>query len=112
MATASASMAPFASSSSPGSSRSKRTRHYQPDGAGSGPRRFLLKAGISHNLKTSMLKRISIGLGAILLVASVAVVIWLGSFNKGSHPRPEDPSQTFVFFALSILIFILMMGLG
>ena len=59
-----------------------------------------------------MLKRISIGLGAILLVASVAVVIWLGSFNKGSHPRPEDPSQTFVFIALTILIIILMMGLG
>jgi PAS domain S-box-containing protein len=59
-----------------------------------------------------MLKRISIGLGAILLVASISVVIWLGSFNKGSYPRPEDPSQTFVFFGLSILIFILMMGLG
>ncbi len=59
-----------------------------------------------------MLKRISIGLGAILLVASASVVIWLGSFNKGSYPRPEDPSQTFVFFGLSILIFILMMGLG
>jgi len=59
-----------------------------------------------------MLKRISIGLAAILLVASVAVVIWLGSFNKGSYPRPEDPSQTFVFFGLSILIFILMMALG
>lgn len=59
-----------------------------------------------------MLKRISIGLAAILLVASIAVVIWLGSFNKGSYPRPEDPSQTFVFFGLSILIFILMMGLG
>ncbi|HEY4085054.1 MAG TPA: ATP-binding protein [Bryobacteraceae bacterium] len=59
-----------------------------------------------------MLKRISIGLAAILLVASVAVVIWLGSFNKGSYPRPEDPSQTFVFFGLSIFIFIVMMGLG
>jgi PAS domain S-box-containing protein len=59
-----------------------------------------------------MLKRISIGLAAILLVASASIVIWLGSFNKGSYPRPEDPSQTFVFFGLSILIFILMMGLG
>ncbi|HVW07603.1 MAG TPA: ATP-binding protein [Bryobacteraceae bacterium] len=59
-----------------------------------------------------MLKRISIGLAAILLVASASVVFWLGSFNSGSYPRPEDPSQTFVFFGLSILIFILMMGLG
>jgi PAS domain S-box-containing protein len=59
-----------------------------------------------------MLKRISIGLAAILLVASASVVFWLGSFNSGSYPRPEDPSQTFVFFGLTILIFILMMGLG
>jgi PAS domain S-box-containing protein len=59
-----------------------------------------------------MLKRISIGLAAILLVASASVVIWLGSFNSGSWPRPEGPSETFVFFGLSILIFILMMGLG
>jgi len=59
-----------------------------------------------------MLKRISIGLAAILLVASASVMFWLGSFNSGSWPRPEDPSQTFVFFGLTILIFILMMGLG
>src|SRR3569833_1737206 len=58
-----------------------------------------------------MLKRLSIGLGAILLDASVEVVIWLGSFNKSTYKSPEDPSQTFVFFGLSILIFILMMGL-
>src|SRR4051812_43402866 len=59
-----------------------------------------------------MLKRISIGFAAILLVASVAFVIWQGSFNKGSYPRPEDSSQTFLFFGLSILIFLLMLGLG
>ncbi len=59
-----------------------------------------------------MLKRISIVLAVILLVASAAVVLWLGSFNKGSYPRPEDPSQTAVFFGLSVLIFLLMLGLG
>ncbi len=59
-----------------------------------------------------MLKRLSIAVAAILLMASLALVIWFGSFNKGSWPRPEDPAQTFVFFGLSILIFLLMLGLG
>jgi two-component system nitrogen regulation sensor histidine kinase NtrY len=59
-----------------------------------------------------VLKRISIILGAVLLVASVALVLWQGSFNKGSFLTPGDPSQTFVFFGLSILIFLLMLGLG
>jgi len=59
-----------------------------------------------------MLKRISIILAAILLVASAALVLWQGSFRLWSYPQPEDPSQTFVFFGLSILIFLLMLGLG
>lgn len=59
-----------------------------------------------------MLKRIFIGLAAILLIVSATLVLWQGSFNRGSFPRPEDPEQTFVFFALSILIFLLMLGLG
>src|ERR1035437_9267290 len=59
-----------------------------------------------------MFKRVSIVVAAILLIASAALVLWQGSFNKGSYPRPEDPSQTFVFFGLSILIFLLMLGLG
>jgi PAS domain S-box-containing protein len=59
-----------------------------------------------------MLKRISIGIAVVLFVISTGFVLWQGSFNKGSYPRPEDPSQTFVFFGLTILIFLLMMGLG
>ena len=59
-----------------------------------------------------MLKRIAIGLAVILLVASVALVLLEGSFTKGSFLKPEDPSQTVVFFGLSILIFLLMLALG
>ena len=59
-----------------------------------------------------MFRRISIILAAVLLIASVGLVVWQGSFTKGSFPMPEDPSQTFVFFGLSILIFLLMLGLG
>ena len=59
-----------------------------------------------------MLKRISIGLAAILLLASVVFVLWEGSFNNRVADPGADPSQTFVFFGLSILIFLLMLGLG
>ena len=59
-----------------------------------------------------MLKRIAIGLAVILLAASVLLVLWEGSFTKGSFLTPEDPSQTVVFFGLSILIFLLMLALG
>jgi PAS domain S-box-containing protein len=59
-----------------------------------------------------MLRRISIVLAAILLIASVTLVLWQGSFKTGSFPVPEDPSQTVVFFGLSILIFLLMLALG
>src|SRR6185437_2774797 len=59
-----------------------------------------------------MLKRISIGIAVVLFVISTGFVLWQGSFNKGSYPRPEDSSQALVFFGLSILIFLLMMGLG
>jgi PAS domain S-box-containing protein len=59
-----------------------------------------------------MLKRISIGIAVVLFVISAGYVLWQGSFNKGSYPRPEDPSQTLVFFGISILIFLLMLGLG
>lgn len=59
-----------------------------------------------------MVKRISIGVAAILLVASIVLVLWQGSFNTPSNLKPEDPTQTFLFFVLSILIFLLMLGLG
>ncbi len=59
-----------------------------------------------------MLKRISIGIAIVLFVISTGFVLWQGSFNKGSYPRPDDSSQALVFFGLSILIFLLMVGLG
>jgi PAS domain S-box-containing protein len=59
-----------------------------------------------------MRKRIAIVLAVILLAASVVLVLREGSFTKGSFLMPEDPSQTVVFFGLSILIFLLMLALG
>lgn len=52
-------------------------------------------------------------LGAIFLIASVTVIVWLGDFpgSFGSF-APDDPTQTFVFYAISILIFLLMVTLG
>src|SRR5690349_6924544 len=59
-----------------------------------------------------MLKRISIAVSAILLVASVAFVLAQGSFNLNSYLRPQDPEQTFLLFGVQILIILLMLGLG
>src|SRR5947207_1670179 len=58
-----------------------------------------------------MLKRVCIIVAVILLIASATLVLWQGSFNVGSLLQP-DPAQINVFFALSILIFLLMLGLG
>jgi len=58
-----------------------------------------------------MPKRLLNALAAILLLASATLVLWQGSFDFGKF-RPEDPEQTFVFFGLSLLIFLLMVTLG
>jgi two-component system, NtrC family, nitrogen regulation sensor histidine kinase NtrY len=60
-----------------------------------------------------MPRRVSYSLAAILLVVSATVLIWQGSFpgNFGSI-SPEDPEQTFVFYGISIVIFLLMVTLG
>src|SRR5215471_10593401 len=58
-----------------------------------------------------MPKRLVNVLGAILLMASVTLVVWQGSFDFGKF-RPEDPEQTFVFVSISLLIFLLMVTLG
>lgn len=50
-------------------------------------------------------------LGAILLAASVTLVVWQGSFSVGSF-APADPGQTFFFYGISILIVLLMVTLG
>ncbi|HWE53475.1 MAG TPA: ATP-binding protein [Bryobacteraceae bacterium] len=58
-------------------------------------------------------KRLLYGLGAILLIVSVVLVVWQGSFagSFGSF-EPKDATETFVFFGISILIFLLMMTLS
>src|SRR3984885_619125 len=58
-----------------------------------------------------MHKRLLHVLGAILLIASVTLVVWQGSFSVGSF-APGDPEQTFVFYGISILIVLLMVTLG
>ncbi len=58
-----------------------------------------------------MPKRLLNGLAAILLLASLTLVIWQENFDFGTF-RPGDPERTFVFFGLSLLIFLLMITLG
>jgi PAS domain S-box-containing protein len=60
-----------------------------------------------------MPKRLLYGFGAVLLIVSVVLVAWQGSFsgNFGSF-APDDAEQTFVFYGVSILIFLLMVTLG
>ncbi|HYM06190.1 MAG TPA: PAS domain-containing sensor histidine kinase, partial [Terriglobales bacterium] len=58
-----------------------------------------------------MKKRLLYGSGLVLLMVSAMLVIWQGSFNFGQY-GPADAGQTFVFWAVSILIFLLMVTLG
>jgi len=58
-----------------------------------------------------MKNRILYGSALVLLIISTALVIWQGSFDFGGF-RPNDPQQTFTFWAVSILIFLLMVTLG
>jgi two-component system nitrogen regulation sensor histidine kinase NtrY len=56
-------------------------------------------------------RRILYGGAIVLLAILVALVVWQGSFNFGKY-GPSDPQQTFVFWAISSLIFVLMVTLG
>ena len=58
-----------------------------------------------------MKNRILYGSALVLLIISATLVIWQGSFDFGVF-RPNDPQQTFTFWAVSILIFLLMVTLG
>ena len=58
-----------------------------------------------------MKRRALYGTAIVLLVISVVLVVWLGSFNLGEF-GPSNPQQTFLFWAVAILIFILMVTLG
>jgi PAS domain S-box-containing protein len=58
-----------------------------------------------------MKKRLLLGVGMVLLALSVILVVWQGSFNMGNI-GPVNTNQTFIFWAISILIFVLMVTLG
>jgi len=58
-----------------------------------------------------MRKRLIFGSGVLLLAILVALVVWQGSFTFGSF-APSSLQQTFLFWALSTLIFILTITLG
>ena len=58
-----------------------------------------------------MKKRLLYGSAAFLLVISVVLVVVQGSFNLGQF-GPSNPGQTFIFWAISILIIVLMLTLG
>src|SRR5579864_1243046 len=59
----------------------------------------------------AMKKRLLYGSGLLLLIVSATLVIWQGSFDFGGY-APIDPTQTFIFWAVSTLIFLLMVTLG
>lgn len=67
----------------------------------------------SYNRKqgsAGMRKRLLYGFAIVLLVVFVLLVVWQGSFRIALNPR--DASQTVAFWAVSSLIFVLMVTLG
>jgi len=58
-----------------------------------------------------MKNRLLYGSALVVLMISATLVIWQGSFDFGGH-GPSDPEQTFIFWAVSTLIFLLMVTLG
>jgi PAS domain S-box-containing protein len=58
-----------------------------------------------------MRKRLLYGFAIVLLAISSALVVWQGSFNFGEY-GPADASQTIIVWALSTVIFILMVTLS
>jgi two-component system, NtrC family, nitrogen regulation sensor histidine kinase NtrY len=58
-----------------------------------------------------MRKRLFYGSASVLLVISVVLVVWQGSFHALSF-GPSTAGQTFIFWAVSTQIFILMVTVG
>jgi two-component system, NtrC family, nitrogen regulation sensor histidine kinase NtrY len=58
-----------------------------------------------------MRKRLFYWFASVLLVISVILVVWQGSFRL-SNVGPSNAGQTFIFLAVSTLIFILMVTVG
>ena len=60
-----------------------------------------------------MRKRVMFGLAVLLLSILASLVVSQGSFNLGAFaPAPSNIQQTYLFWAVSTLIFILTVGLG
>ncbi|HWF07324.1 MAG TPA: ATP-binding protein [Bryobacteraceae bacterium] len=60
-----------------------------------------------------MPRRLLYALGAILFIVSVTLIVWQGSFSGSfGSLAPEDTDQTFLFYGLSILIFLIFVWLG
>ncbi|MBV9503531.1 MAG: HAMP domain-containing protein [Acidobacteriia bacterium] len=57
-----------------------------------------------------MKKRLLYGFGVFFLILSVLLVVWQGSFRIGFGP--QNPSQTLIFWAISSLVFVLMVTVG
>jgi two-component system, NtrC family, nitrogen regulation sensor histidine kinase NtrY len=75
------------------------------------PARPAKRAVPKSNQVKDMKKRVLKGIGVVLLAVSVLLVVWQGSFNTG-RIGPTNPNQTFIFWAMSVLIFVLMVTLG
>lgn len=58
-----------------------------------------------------MKKRLLYGSGVVTLAMLVALVVWQGSFTFGDY-GPSNPTQTFLYWAVSSLVFILTVTLG
>src|SRR5690348_15751519 len=58
-----------------------------------------------------MRKRTLFGLAIFLLVVSVALVVWQGSFHLGRFD-PQSASQALIYWATLVLIFILLVVLA
>jgi two-component system nitrogen regulation sensor histidine kinase NtrY len=58
-----------------------------------------------------MKKRLLFGIAMVVLALSVVLVVWQGSFSLGQFD-PRNLFQTFIFWATSSLIFVLMVTLG
>jgi PAS domain S-box-containing protein len=60
-----------------------------------------------------MRKRLMFGSAVVLLSILASLVVWQGSFNLGAlAPAPSNIQQTYLFWAVSTLIFILTVTLG
>ena len=60
----------------------------------------------------SMRKRLIFGSGLVLLAILVTMVVWQGSFTFGPKFAPSSLEQTYLFWAVSTIIFVLTVTLG